>query len=467
MVLLTVIDRLRVFSLRELWTHPGRTIASVTVMAISAAFLVAMVGISGSVSGTVRNVADTVGGNAPIEVSGITDSGFDQALLRTIEHTPGVAVAAPLIRTQANTSAGPTMLIGADLSGTELTSPLIDAGQRHLAALMNTPSGVLIGPELGGRQGSTIAIGDREVTVAAVLTGPSAMRVNRGRFVMAPLPLVQQITGRPGRLDSVLVALEPGADLATARRDVTSAVAGRAVVGDSLERVAQTGNGIRILQYLTLMSAGVAFIVAAFLIYTVMSIAVSQRRTTLSMLRAIGGRRRTLILNLLGESAALGFVGGVAGAAVGIGVGRFVVAGLPTALVQSTNLQLEYTLPWYAAPAAVVMSVGMTLTAATVAAYQIYRVSPLGALVPVEVATETGPPRWLRLSALTIWAVLLGGAVAIQLSGSDNLILAALAIALFFGSGIALCVGLTPQLVAATSWPSRPPAGSSRCACSS
>ncbi|MCZ8379365.1 FtsX-like permease family protein [Mycobacterium sp. CPCC 205372] len=448
--MLTVVDRLRIFSLRELWAHPGRTIASVTVMAISAAFLVAMVGISGSVSGTVRQVADTVGGNAPIEVSGITDSGFNQQLQQAISDTPGVAVAAPLMRTQVNTSAGPAMLIGADLSGTELTSPLIRAGERHLAALMNTPGGVLIGPALGGAPGSAITVGDHELTVAAALDDRSAERVNQGRFVMAPLAQAQRITGRPGRVDSVLVALEPGADLATVRAAVATTVAGRAVVGDSIERVAQTGNGIRILQYLTLMSAGVAFIVAAFLIYTVMAIAISQRRPALSMLRAIGGRRRTLILNLLGESAALGALGGVAGAAVGVAVGRFVVAGLPTALVQSTNLRLEYTLPWYAAPAAVIMSVGMTLAAAAVAAYQIYRVSPLHALVPVEVATEAGPPRWLRLCAIGSWAVLLGGAVAIHRAGTENLILAALAIALFFGSGIALCVGLTPHLVATT-----------------
>jgi putative ABC transport system permease protein len=450
MALFNLIDRLQVFSLRELWAHPARTLASMTVMAISAAFLVAMVGISGSVSGTVRNVADAVGGNAPLEVSGITDSGIDEHLVSPISDTPGVAVAAPLIRTQVKTSAGPAMLIGADLSGTELTSPLVKSGERHLSTLMNTPRGVLVGPAFDQQPGTSIIVGDQKLTVAATLTDTSASRVNQGRFVMAPLTQAQQITGRSGRVDSILVALEPGADLATVRADLTTAVAGRAVVGDSVERVAQTGNGIRILQYLTLMSAGVAFIVAAFLIYTVMSIAISQRQATLSMLRAIGGRRRTLILHLLGESAMLGFLGGVVGAAIGVAVGRFVVAGLPTALVQSTNLRLEYALPWYAAPAAVVMSVGMTVTAAAVAAYHVYRVSPLDALVPVEVATETGPPRWLRAGALATWAVLLSAAVAIHLTQTDNLFVAAMAIALFFGSAIALCVGLTPQLVAAT-----------------
>ena len=458
------VDQVRVMGLRELLAHPGRTIASVVVLTISSAFLVAMIGISGSVTGTVRQVADAVSGNAPLEVSGITDSGFDDDLADVVAGVPGVQVAAPMVRSQVGTKAGPALLIGADLSGTRLTSPLIEASQHHLAALVSSPGSVLVGPALTSPAGAAVEIGGRTLSVAATVTGSAAERVSQGAFILAPLPLAQRITGHTGRLDAILVAIEPSADLATVRDRLTQAVAGRAVVGDSVERVAQTGNGIRILQYLTLMSAGVAFVVAAFLIYTVMSIAINQRRPALSMLRAIGGRRRTLITNLLGEAAALGLLGGVLGAGAGMVIGGVAVSNLPPTLVQSTNLRLEYLLPWYAAPAAVIVAVAMTVAAAVAAAYQVYKVSPLEALAPVEISLESGLPGWLRTLAAVAWAVLLAAAVAVNVLGSDNLVLSAMGIALFFGSGLMLCVAASTHLVSLTAALARRLTGAGRLA---
>ncbi|WP_454199295.1 FtsX-like permease family protein [Nocardia sp. Marseille-Q1738] len=462
--LLARADRLRVFSLRELWVRPGRTAALVTVMAIATTFLVAMIGISGSVTGTVRQVAEAVAGDADLEISGITNSGFDQDLHKTIAAVPGVRVAAPLVRTQANTSVGKVMVVGADLSGYKLESPLMTAAQGQLSALIGTPGGVLVGPAVARDPGSKIQLGDRTVTVAGVLNGKAATRVNQGYFVLAPLAVAQQVSGQGERLDSVLVALEPGADLESIRADLTTAVAGRAVVGDSLQRAAQHGPGIQILQYLTLMSAAVAFVVAAFLIYTVMAISISQRRPTLSVLRAVGGQPESLIVDLLGESAALGLLGGAVGSAVGVGIGRVAVSSVPTAFVQSTNLRLEYALPWYAVPLAVAVSIAMTVAAAAVAAVQIYRVSPLEALVPAEVAQSGGHPRWLRSVAFAVCIGLLGAVAGIHISESSLPFLSALTIVLFFAAGVTLCAALQPQLVAVTAALCRTWGGSGRLA---
>lgn len=45
-----IVDRMRVFNLRELRAHPGRTSMSLVVVAISATLLVGVLGIAGSIT---------------------------------------------------------------------------------------------------------------------------------------------------------------------------------------------------------------------------------------------------------------------------------------------------------------------------------------------------------------------------------------------------------------------------------
>ena len=120
-------SRLRVFSLRELVVHRRRTTASVAVMAVSAMYLVAVIGIFGSITGSVNRLADGIAGVAALEVSGITDAGFPDTITADVAAVPGVATAAPMIRTSASTASGPVLLFGADASSAALGGALKDA----------------------------------------------------------------------------------------------------------------------------------------------------------------------------------------------------------------------------------------------------------------------------------------------------------------------------------------------------
>ena len=100
-------SRLRVFSLRELVVHRRRTTASIAVMAVSAMYLVAVIGIFGSITGSVNRLADGIAGIAALEVSGITDAGFPDTITADVAAVPGVATAAPMIRTLGVRGVGP------------------------------------------------------------------------------------------------------------------------------------------------------------------------------------------------------------------------------------------------------------------------------------------------------------------------------------------------------------------------
>lgn len=443
-----VLSRLRVFTLREFAVHPARTMTSITVVAVSAVLLVAVLGISGSITGSAERLTRSVAGDADLEVSGITDSGFDQNLQARIAAVPGVAAAVSMLRMSSGPPSERVLLMGADATIASLNSTLQHTVAPQLGRLLATPGGVAVGGGMGLSEGDTARVGSGSAPVAVVLDGTDAMRVNGGRFVMAPLTLLQELTGRGDRLDSVMIKVAPEADVGQVRAKVADAVDGRAIVADPSARSENASGSISILRSLTLSSASAALVVAAFLVYNVMSMAISQRRSELSMLRAIGGSRRALVGDLLASAALVGLVGGIVGSVIGIFVGRQAIGALPTAIVQSVEAQTEYMLPGYAIPVTVAACVLASVAAAAFAARQIYRVAPVEALTPVGASSAETVRLPVRVVAGSVGVGLLAAAVTVAVADVGRLSTGA--IGLISAAEIALCLAFGTVIVRAS-----------------
>jgi putative ABC transport system permease protein len=441
-------SRLRLFSLRELAVHRRRTIASIAVMAASAMYLVAVFGIFGSITGSVGRLADGIAGIAALEVSGITDAGFPDTITADVAAVPGVTTAAPMIRMSASTPSGPVLLFGADEKSAALRGALKDAVGGQLEARSEVPNGVQVGPGVGYAKGETFQLGSGSVKVTEVLRGKQLADLNGGHYVLAPLALAQKVTGRLGQLDSILITTKRGADLATVRSAVTAAVNGRAIVADPSMRATRAGDGVKLMNYMSLMGAAVALVVGAFLIYTTVTMAITQRRPVISMLRAIGGRRVTIVRDMLSEAAILGLIGGAIGSGIGILMGRIAIGRLPPAMTQGLEARVEYWLPGYAIPAALAATVLTSVVASAMAGRQVYKVSPIEALAPIGVSAADRVPRWLRI-AFGIGAAAVFTASVLLAVGRHGTFAFAAIIALFCAE-IALGFALTVPIVKAT-----------------
>ncbi len=419
-------------------------------MAVSAMYLVAVFGIFGSITGSVNRLADGIAGIASLEVSGITDAGFPDTVTADVAAVPGVAVVAPMIRTSAATSSGPVLLFGADERIAALGGALKDAVKDGRAAQVTNPpaNGVRVGPAVGDARGETFQLGSGSVTVTEVLDGKQVAALNGGHYVLAPLALAQNITGRQGQLDSILITVKPGADPAQVRAAVTAAVNGRAIVADPSMRATRAGDGVKLMNYMALMGAMVALLVGAFLIYTTMTMAITQRRPVISLLRAIGGRRATIVRDMLAEAAVLGVIGGAIGSAIGILMGRIAIGRLPAAITQGLEARIEYWLPGYAIPAAVAATALTSVVASAMAARQVYKVAPIEALAPVGVSAADRVPRWLRIAS-GVGAVVVF-AVAIVVVVEQRGVMAFVAMSAVFSAEIALGFALTVPIVRAT-----------------
>jgi putative ABC transport system permease protein len=438
-------DRLRLFNIGELLAHRGRTLMALIVMAVSAGLLVSVFSISGSVTGSVDKLSKALGGKAALEISGVTDAGFDQNLLPRIRAVPGVAAAVPMVRARVGAGDSHTLLIGADASVSALGSALTGPMSSQALTLLSVPDGVLVGAGLGRHEGERFALGSATVTVAGVLDDHTSGQLNGGQIVVAALPVAEKILGRSGQLDSVEIVPAPGTDVAQLRSALTTVVNGRAVVADPSLRTAQAGGAIQLVRYSTTMASAAALIVSAFLIYNAMSMAVAQRRPVLSLLRAIGGRRGPMVRDLIAEAALLGLIGGALGAVAGMFMGRSAIHQVPSAMMASVQARIEYMVPGYAIPIAIAACVLASTAAAGIAARQIYKVEPIEALAPVGVSKADVVSPLLRWAAVVLGGVMVAAAILIARADIGRLSLAA--ISLSISAAVVLCFAATGPIV--------------------
>ncbi|MFJ4657693.1 FtsX-like permease family protein [Nocardia sp. NPDC088792] len=444
--MIALLDRLRLFNIREFTTHWGRTAASLLVMAVSSALLVAVSGISGSLTGSVARLSAGLSGDAALEVSGVTDAGFAASVRDSVAAVPGVAAAVPMLQASIGPDSNRLLVLGVDASGAALHSDLNSAVQPdQLGALLDVANGVLAGPAAGFTKNQAVQLGPVRVTIAAVLSGKQLSQLNGGHYLVAPLPLAQRITDRVGQLDSVLVVAAPNTDAAQLTSAVTAAVAGRALVAAPSAKAAQTGSGVTMVRFISSMGAGMAFVVAAFLIYNTMSMALAGRRPVISLLRAIGGRKQTIVRDVLAEATVLGLIGGAIGAGLGVLAGRWAIGMLPGAFTQVVQARLQYILPWYAIPVAIAAATLTNIAASAVAARQVYRVAPVEALAPVGASRVDTVSRRLRVLAAGAGVALIAAAILIQRAHLG--LFATVALGCAFGADITLAFAFAGPIV--------------------
>ncbi|KJV00497.1 ABC transporter permease [Rhodococcoides fascians] len=439
----TALSRFRVISLRDLRMHWVRSLVSAGVVAVAAGLLIAVLGTYGSLTGSVERLAVSIAGNAQYEVVGVTDSGFDQNELDVVRGVAGVDAAVPLLRSIVRSDVGELTVLGVDSSITALQSDLQGA-VGNAAGLLSDPSGVLVGAATGLTQGDTVTIADRPTAVVGVIDGPGTQRIGGGMFAVTLLPTAQALTDRPGQLDSIFV-LGGGDDL---RSDLDAALAGRVSVMNPEFRADRADQAMSLTRNATLMVSLIAFVVAAFLVFNVMNMAIAKRRPTISLLRAVGGRRADIVRDLLFESVLVGLVGGAVGVPLGIIMGRIAIESLPPFLSQAFDARIEYVLPSFAIPVAIVACVLACVGASALAAVQVYRISPIEALAVGGGETTGGPKLSFTLAATVFGLLAIAGSFVFAVNVDGQLPLGAGA--LFMFGVVALCVGGTGPIVWAT-----------------
>ncbi|HEU4396887.1 MAG TPA: FtsX-like permease family protein [Actinomycetota bacterium] len=151
----------------------------------------------------------------------------------------------------------------------------------------------------------------------------------------------------------------------------TAFVAGTMFFTTSTERAADA----QALRNALLGFAAIAVLVGSFVIANTFSMLVGQRTRELALLRAVGLSRRQVRRLVLGEAAAVGLLGGVAGIAAGYGF-----AVLAVRFLDDATGSAPVVVRWPALLAPLTVAVGVTLLSAWASARRAARTPPVAAL---------------------------------------------------------------------------------------
>jgi putative ABC transport system permease protein len=170
--------------------------------------------------------------------------------------------------------------------------------------------------------GSTIAVGNSKgaatnFTVVGIVTEPSGDSPSN---VYIPLSVAQSLANLKNDVNTIYVSATSNNDITTLANTIKSTVPGSTVTDEdslasevtgSLSSAASLANSLG--KWLA-----IAVLIAAFLLASLLTMsAVSRRIREFGTLKALGWRSRRVVGQVLGESIAIGIVGG----AVGVGLG--------------------------------------------------------------------------------------------------------------------------------------------------
>ncbi len=132
----------------------------------------------------------------------------------------------------------------------------------------------------------------------------------------------QKVFGRGRKFDRIDLALKDGANLQDVQTKLEALLGSGFQVQVPSERAQQFDSISRVYTMTANVTSVFALFIGMFIIYNTFQIAVTQRRSEIGILRALGATRRQIRTLFLGESVVAGLLGSVLGLLVGIAIAR-------------------------------------------------------------------------------------------------------------------------------------------------
>jgi putative ABC transport system permease protein len=300
---------------------------------------------------------------------------------------------------------------------------------------------------------------EQRFRVVGIANFGSVESLGTATIAVFDLPRAQELFGKAGQLDGVLVSGQRGVAPKQLRKDLSAALPQyRVQSAESDDRFGLDGlkKFIGILQKALLAFGGVSIFVGAFIIFNTLSITVAQRVREFAMLRTIGASRRQVLASVLTETFVVGVLASVIGLFAGLGLAK-----LLDAVFRSSGVALPQSgLVFSARTILVALALGIVVTmlAGLAPALRATRVSPVAAMREGAALPPSRISGWFgRIAATTtLLAVailayaLFGGGLEI---GQRFLLMAPGVLLLFVGVAL-LSPRLIKPLAGVLGWPS-------------
>lgn len=385
--------------LRPLGRESLRTLLMIATVALGVAVVLAIELAGESAAGSFRSSMETLAGSGDYEVT--ATGGVPAEVLATLALLPHPLRLRPRIEDYAVIAASNRVvpLVGVDMLADALANP----GNSGAAEFQQTGA-IWAGKDLGWKTGNRVRliINDQaeEYTVRGIVD-------SAGEAVVMDLAPASRSLGRGSRLDRILIDVPASGTPEQWEATLRAALPEGVTLAPQGARTAENRRMLAAFRWNLRVLSYIALLVGAFLIYNTISVSVVRRREEIGIVRALGATRIAVLSAFLLEAACLGFVGGVAGIALGrfmaTGSLRLVAATVESLYVSSTPAPIALT--WTVAIVGIVIGVLVSTLSALAPALEASRVTPVEAMGRGRRDHDVLLHRWRDLSAGLVLAI--------------------------------------------------------------
>ena len=459
---------LRLISWPYVRKHALRTALTTAGIVLGVAVFVGMHTANSSVLFAFSRTVDRIAGKTELQVTA-GEAGFHEEVLENVQAASTVRVAVPVIEAVVDTNLkgqGNLLVLGVDMTGDRtLRDYDLDSGDDAVIddplVFLAQPDSIILSKEfadknhigVGGRVALGTVEGEKLFTVRGVMKSSGLTSAFGGNLAVMDIYAAQHMFGRGRSFDRIDLAVKEGRTLKDAEQELT------AMLGPGFQVDPPSGRGQQFEAMLAAYSMMVgisslfALFIGMFIIYNSFAIAVTQRRSEIGILRALGATRGQIRWLFLGESALTGVIGSLGGLVFGLLIARGIAASIGS-LISDVYGVAQHAGELSTSPGllllALAIGISTSIIAAAIPAHSAARVDPVQALQKGKYQVLSAGESRLRailglsLGAVSIVCLNIGGSRPVFYAGYALAILVALLISPLLS--LALAKALRPIL---------------------
>jgi putative ABC transport system permease protein len=378
--------------------HILRTLLTVAGIILGVAVFVGMHTANQSVLFAFNSTVDRIAGKTELQVTA-GETGFDEEILERVQTASSVRVAVPVIEAVVDSQIageGSLLVLGVDMTGDRsLRDYDLESGEQAIIddplVFLAQPDSIILTSEFASKNRFTVnsqiplgtAFGERRFTVRGIMKSSGLSSAFGGNLAIMDIYAAQRMFGRGRMFDRVDLAVQPGRTIAETQAEL------RAMLGSGFQIDPPSGRGQQFeamtSAYSTMVaiSSLFALFIGMFIIYNSFAIAVTQRRSEIGVLRALGASRSQIRWLFLTESAVTGLIGSLGGLVFGLLIARAIAASIGDLISDVYGVAQradEIATSPSLLGAALVIGIATSVVAAYIPARQAARVDPVQAL---------------------------------------------------------------------------------------
>jgi putative ABC transport system permease protein len=415
-----MLQSLILITLRQWRIHKLRTALTLLGIALGVAVNFSVRTANVTLLESLKVTMEKISGRATLQVTA-AESGFPEENLETVQATPGVLVAEPVIEVLAHNvvpERGNLLIVAVDSVGdqkireyqweeSEVSDPLVYLAQ---------PDSIIVSRAFAERHNLNendklplyTSQGRKDFVIRGFFKPVGVGEVFGGNVAVMDVYSAQFVFNRGRNFDRIDIITDPNVPVTQVRDALRRQLPGGLSVERPVSRGEELENAMAVLGQGLTITSFVALLVGVFIIFNSFSIAVNQRWKEIGTLRALGVERRHVQGMFLSEAVLMGLIGSVFGLLVGFSVASAatqVISGVMTSVYAQVTLPSSPAFHLNYALVALALGIVASLGAAWLPSRAASRLNPVLALHNIETRQREAVFGWPRLLAgLTLTA---------------------------------------------------------------